>query len=202
MKILKAIDDLTHQISFAFSEIRLTQFYGVEIDDFAHEVAIPSLWLIEHQMNLGFYKAFGRKTPSLPLQNGGNIPHGNSTRLDWESVCPKNNRDENYILGNPPYLGARVQNKEQKEHMTIVFKRIKSHSNLDYIACWFYKAAKYIENINSKYAFVSTNSINQGEQVAILWPHILNYGLEIDFAYQSFKWQTMPKVMLRSLLLL
>jgi len=176
-----------------FSEIKLTQFYGIELDDFAHEVAILSLWLAEHQMNLEFYKAFGRTAPSLPLHDGGNIVHGNATRIDWESVCPKENGDEIYILGNPPYLGARLQNKEQKADMAKVFQGIKNFNNLDYIGCWFYKGAEFIKNVNAKAAFVSTNSISQGEQVGILWPHILDKNIEIDFAYQSFKWKNNAK---------
>lgn len=194
MKILKAIDDLSPQKSFAFSEIKLTQFYGIELDDFAHEVAILSLWLAEHQMNLEFYKAFGRTAPSLPLQDGGNIIHGNATIIDWETICPKDNSDnEIYILGNPPYLGTRNQEKEHKEDMAFVFKGIKNYKNLDYIACWFYKGADYIKGSNSKYAFVTTNSVTQGDQVAILWSNILDEELEIGFAYQSFKWQNNAK---------
>ncbi|MCK4442399.1 MAG: class I SAM-dependent DNA methyltransferase, partial [Sulfurovaceae bacterium] len=148
MKILKQIDILARQKSFVFSEILLSQFYGIELDDFAHEVAKLSLWLAEHQMNLEFFKEFGRISPSLPLQNGGNIVHGNATRLDWEKVCPKEEGDEIYILGNPPYLGSRNQNIEQKEDMKYVF--VKDYKSLDYIACWFYLGANYIRNINSK----------------------------------------------------
>ncbi len=193
MKILKAIDDLSTQRSFAFSEIKLTQFYGIELDDFAHEVAILSLWLAEHQMNLEFYKAFGRTAPSLPLQDGGNIVHGNATRIDWESVCPKDEGDEIYILGNPPYLGSSMQNKEQKADKEYVFQGIKNYKNLDYIACWFYLGAKYIKNIDAKFAFVTTNSISQGEQVAMLWSHIFDKDIEIFFAIPSFKWQNNAK---------
>lgn len=193
MSILKRIDGLSGQMSFAFSEIKLTQFYGIELDDFAHEVAILSLWLAEHQMNLEFYKAFGRTSPSLPLQNGGNIVHGNAIRLDWEEVCSKNVGDEIYILGNPPYLGSSMQNLEQKEDMDNVFKGIKNYKNLDYIACWFYLASKYIKTFNAKFSFVSTNSINQGEQVAMLWSNIFELNLEIFFAHKSFKWQNNAK---------
>ena len=194
MKILKAIDDLSSQKSFAFSEIKLTQFYGIELDDFAHEVAILSLWLAEHQMNLEFYKAFGRTAPSLPLHDGGNIVHGNATRIDWESVCPKENGDEIYILGNPPYLGSSMQNKEQKEDMLYVLSnKLETYKNLDYIACWFIKASDFIQGVNSRYAFVSTNSITQGEQVDLLWPYIFSTNEEIDFAYTSFKWQNNAK---------
>ena len=193
MSILKRIDGLSGQMSFSFSEIKLTQFYGIELDDFAHEVAILSLWLAEHQMNLEFYKAFGRTSPSLPLQNGGNIVHGNATRLDWEEVCPKNVGDEIYILGNPPYIGTRNQESSHKEDMAFVFGKTKNYKILDYIACWFYIGAKYIENINAKLAFVSTNSISQGDQVSVLWSNIFNMDIEISFAYQSFKWKNNAK---------
>jgi type I restriction-modification system DNA methylase subunit len=193
MSILQRIDALSRERSFVFSEIKLTQFYGIELDDFAHEVAMLSLWLAEHQMNLEFYKAFGRTSPSLPLQDGGHIVHGNATRLNWEEVFPKNEGDEIYVLGNPPYLGARLQSKEQKEDMALVFTGIKNFNNLDYIACWFYKGASFIKNANAKVAFVSTNSISQGEQVGILWTHILDEKVEIDFAYKSFKWQNNAK---------
>ncbi len=193
MSILQRIDALSKERSFQFSEIKLTQFYGIELDDFAHEVALLSLWLAEHQMNLEFYKAFGRASPSLPLHDGGNIVHGNATRINWEEVCPKNEGDEIYIFGNPPYLGARLQSKEQKEDMALVFKGVKNFNNLDYIACWFYKGKQYLQNINAKVAFVSTNSISQGEQVGILWTHILDKDIEIDFAHKSFKWQNNAK---------
>ena len=193
MSILKRIDSLDGQMSFAFSEIKLTQFYGIELDDFAHEVAILSLWLAEHQMNLEFYKAFGRTSPSLPLQNGGNIVHGNATRLDWEEVCPKSVGDEIYILGNPPYLGSSMQKKEQKEDMAFVFKGVNNYKNLDYIACWFYVGTNYIRNYNAKLAFVSTNSLCQGEQVGLLWTLVFEKNIEIGFAYQSFKWKNNAK---------
>ena len=190
MSILQRIDALSKERSFQFSEIKLTQFYGIELDDFAHEVAMLSLWLAEHQMNLEFYKAFGRTSPSLPLHDGGQIVHGNATRLDWAEVCPKNDGDEIYILGNPPYLGFSQQNKEQKQDIKITFG---VHLKLDYITCWFFKGAHYIKNFNSKYAFVSTNSISQGEQVGVLWPRIIEQNIEIFFAYPSFKWQNNAK---------
>ncbi|AVC44424.1 SAM-dependent methyltransferase [Francisella tularensis subsp. novicida] len=191
--ILQRIDALSSQQNMDFSQIRLDNFYGIEIDDFAHEVAILSMWLVEHQMNLKFYEAFGRTSPTLPLKAGGNIVAGNATRLDWEEVCPKNDGDEIYLLGNPPYLGARLQSKEQKADMASVFNGIKNYNNLDYIGCWFYKGAKYIQGVSAKLAFVSTNSISQGEQVAILWPHIFDKNIEIGFAYQSFKWKNNAK---------
>lgn len=193
MSILQRIDSLSKERTFVFSEIKLTQFYGIELDDFAHEVAMLSLWLAEHQMNLEFYKAFGRTSPSLPLHDGGHIVHGNATRLHWAEVCPKNDGDEIYVLGNPPYLGSSMQNKEQKVDKDLIFKGIKNYKNLDYIACWFYIGAKYIQNINAKLAFVTTNSISQGEQVEYLWSHLLEFGIEIHFAHSSFKWQNNAK---------
>lgn len=171
---------------FAFPGVNMSQFYGIEIDDFACEIARLSLYLADHQMNIEFRQEFGKVNPTLPLRTGGNIFCGNATRIDWGDVCPKNEHDEIYVLGNPPYLGSRNQKKEHKEDMKEVFKI--NYKSLDYISCWFYLGAKYIVGFNAKLAFVSTNSISQGEQVALLWPMILGDRLEIFFAHQSFKW--------------
>lgn len=186
MKILKELGVL------AFSNISLSNFYGIEIDDFAHEIAQLSLWLAEHQMNVEFYNQFGRTNPTLPLREAGHIVQGNACRLDWEQVCPKQGGDEIYVLGNPPYLGGKSQTKEQKEDMAITFNGIKNYKELDYIACWFLKAAKYV-NQKSCFAFVSTSSINQGAQVIQLWPLIFNLNLEIFFAYLPFLWSNNAK---------
>ena len=179
--------------SYYVSHISLSNFFGIEIDDFAHEIAMLALWLAEHQMNVEFKAHFGRTNPTLPLKQAGNIVCGNACRLDWEKVCPKGNDDEIYILGNPPYLGARLQKKCQKEDMEHVFKGIKGANNLDYIACWFKKGADYIKGNSAKFAFVTTNSISQGEQVAILWPCLFNKGLEIFFVHPSIKWTNSAK---------
>lgn len=167
------------------SVISLSQFFGIEIDDFAHEIARLSLWLAEHQMNQLFHKEFGYTKPALPLQDSGNIVRGNACRLDWEQVCPKSQNDEIYILGNPPYLGFSIQNSYQKEDIFSIFKR---KIKLDYISCWFYLAYKFIKNEKFKAAFVTTNSICQGEQVELLWPLILDNKVKICFAYPSFPW--------------
>ncbi len=170
------------QRSFRFlSNIKLSQFYGIELDDFAHETAKLSLWLAEHQMNLAFKEVFGDAKPTLPLQDGGHIVCDNATRLDREEVCPKDEGAEIYILGNPPYLGSSMQSKGQKEDMAAVFEGINGYKNLDYIACWFLVGARYIYNFNSQLAFVSTNSISQGEQVAMLWPHIFSLDFSAAF---------------------
>lgn len=180
----------------ALSGIQLSQFYGIEIDDFAGEIAKLALWLAEHQMNVEFYKAFGRTNPTLPLSEAGHIVQGNATRLNWEEVCPKyegdarseRSRSEVYILGNPPYLGSFLQNKEQKSDLAYVCKGWKSYKDLDYIACWFIQGSKYIKDSFAKLAFVTTNSVSQGEQVILLWPYVFSLNIEILFAHQSFKW--------------
>ncbi len=195
MKIFKELEKSSYgQISAPFSNIHLSQFYGIEIDDFAGEIAKLSLWLAEHQMNVEFFKEFGRTNPTLPLKEAGKIVQGNACRLDWEVVCPKTKDNEIYILGNPPYLGQKKQNGEQKEDLKLLFSPItKSYKTLDYISCWFLKASKYL-NKNTAYAFVSTNSICQGNHVPLLWPHLMtdNNG-EIDFAVKNFKWENNAK---------
>lgn len=221
MDIIKKIVKMTGQISIVCSQIQLHQFYGIEIDDFACEIARLSLWLAEHQMNRKFKELFGYCSPALPLKESGNIVCGNATRLDWESVCPKGFKsitnkqveqltlidieetkqlelqftdNEIYILGNPPYVGARKQSDEQKADMDRVFSgKVEGFNNLDYIACWFKKVADYIDGINSQVAFVTTNSICQGSQVSILWKSLLAKNVEIGFAYQSFKWTNNAK---------
>lgn len=192
IQIIKQLIDLGENKLY-FTEISLNQFYGIEIKDFAHEMAILSLWLAEHQMNQVFENElmdYGRSKPILPLKEAGNITHGNAARLDWEVVCPKtssgNEPVEVYIIGNPPYLGSRNQDAEQKADMEAVFR--KDYKSLDYVSIWFYKGAKYIEGFNAQLAFVSTNSICQGLLVALTWQRILNKNIEIGFAHQSFKW--------------
>jgi type II restriction/modification system DNA methylase subunit YeeA len=207
--------------SLSLSSIHLEQFYGIEIDDFAHTIARLSLYLAEHQMNTEFFDRLGRNIPTLPLKESGNIVCGNATRLDWETICPKHDGDEIYILGNPPYLGARMQNKEQKGDIDFVFSEFKKYRDLDYISCWFFYAARYARKESKhitgngrlldyssvselpfdfshvpaqvKFAFVSTNSVCQGEQVSLLWPKVLRNDLEIFFAHQSFKWGNLAK---------
>lgn len=176
-------------------QIRLTQFCGIEIDDFAHEIAILSLWLAEHQMNVRFKEHFGQRIEPLPLRPSGFIRCANANRIDWGTVCKKDDQSEIYVLGNPPYLGARNQNPEQKKDIDIVLGEIKGANNLDYIACWFYKASNFLkENPQAKAAFVTTNSICQGEQVSLLWPHVLfDNAQEIFFAHRSFQWHNSAK---------
>ena len=175
------------------SVISLSQFYGIELLDFPHEVAMLSLWLAEHQMNTKLNEDFGVNTKALPLKNITQIVCGNACRIDWNTVCPHTPEEEVFIFGNPPYLGARLQNEEQKADMEYAMGKEIAYNNLDYISTWFYSGTKYIANSSAKLAFVTTNSISQGEQVALLWPSIIEKRVEIAFAYHSFKWSNNAK---------
>lgn len=188
-------DDLFGDVGLdsSFSRIKLSQFYGIELDDFAHEVAILSLWLAEHQMNVEFKAEFGECEPSLPLKQGGNIVNKNAATLDWANFIGPTKSDV-FLLGNPPYLGARQQSQAQKSDMKDVLGNVKGLNNLDYISIWFVKAARLLESFSKLHAaFVSTNSISQGVQVATLWPHIFENYADISFAYESFKWTNNAK---------
>ena len=192
IQIWKQIGKLSGSYELPFVNIQLTQFYGIEIDDFAAEVASLSLRLAEHQMNCQFTREFANVSiPALPLGKSGNIVHGNACRVDWNEVCPHTKEEEVFVMGNPPYLGSRRQDDEQKEDMRRLF--VKDYGELDYISCWFLSAAQYIRNTNSKSAFVSTNSICQGLQVCLLWKRIIYDGLVISFAHKSFKWSNNAK---------
>lgn len=197
MNVINALNAVSAQAVMYYSGIKLTQFYGIELDDFAHEIATLSLWLAEHQMNMVFKGQFGYAEAALPLRDGGNIVCGNSLRLDWEEVCPPTDEHgepcEVYICGNPPFLGSAGRSKEQNEDMAVVFAGFKSHGMLDLVACWFWKGAQYIHNKNAQFAFVSTNSICQGEQVAMLWQPIFQLGIAIKFAHQTFQWKNSAK---------
>ena len=184
------------QAKIYYPQIILSQFYGIEIKDFAHEMAILSLWLAEHQMNKVFEEQledYGQTKPILPLKESGQISLGNAATMNWEKACPKYADDEIYVIGNPPYLGARMQGEDQKAEMDFVFRYLPKYKDLDYISIWFYKAKKYIKAVNAKFAFVSTNSICQGQQVSMLWPFLIDDDTEIFFAYLSFKWTNNAK---------
>lgn len=190
MHLLKYLEKMGKHPTF-LSQIQLSQFYGIEIDGFACEIAKLSLWLAEHQMNIVFHKTFGKTVPSLPLKEGGHIVCGNATRLDWEKICSEDQKSsETYILGNPPYLGFSMQGPDQKDDLRFV---IGSSTKLDYIACWFVKAASFLNQRVGAFSFVSTNSICQGEQLALLWPRVFDHGLEIFFCHESFKWANNAK---------
>lgn len=197
IEIIKKIIELSNDAmpnAFA-SQINISQFYGIEIDDFAHEVAILSLWLAEHQMNIIFEEQlfeYAEVASILPLKSVGNIQQGNATRVSWKKVCPIKDTDEIYVIGNPPYLGSNLHSDEQRDEMHRVFGTT-TLDRLDYIGTWFLLAAKYIENTQAKVAFVTTNSITQGVQVPILWSRIFKLNVFIHFAVKSFKWRNNAK---------
>ncbi|HEM7578037.1 TPA: class I SAM-dependent DNA methyltransferase, partial [Serratia marcescens] len=187
MRVIETLNQLESE-NFSLSGLHLSQFYGIEIDDFACEIARLSLWLAEHQLNTQWEAAFGSAPAALPLRDSGNIYSGNSLQLDWEQVCPKGSEDEIYIIGNPPFLGTLGRSDEQRNDIKNVFSEFKSVGALDFVACWFWKGAQYIQNSRAELALVATNSICQGEQVATLWPSIFKLGLNIHFAYPTFTW--------------
>jgi len=196
MAVVDAMNAVSAQAKMYYSGIRLSQFFGIEIDDFAHEVAILSLWLAEHQMNMAFKAKFGYAEAALPLRDAGHIVRGNSLRLDWEKICRpvdvSGNPYEAYICGNPPFLGGKKLSNEQIEDMLLV--GLKGKQQLDYVACWFFKASSFIRKIKSgAFAFVATSSICQGEQVHLMWPDMLSCENEIFFAYSPFSWSNNAK---------
>ena len=202
MEIIEATPGLMR-----YPRVNITQFFGIEIDDFAHEVAMLSMWLVDHQMNERFRAAFEVVVPTLPLKPNNNIVLGNALRLDWEKVCPKPldtsaplytlepllmnaasiPQAEIYIFGNPPYAGKNKQTAEQKKDLEYVLGHLDKYGKLDYIICWFEKAKNYIFDSSASCAFVSTNTIVQGEHVCYFWKHAL-LKVDISFAVDSFKW--------------
>lgn len=169
--------------------VSIQQFYGIEINDFAVTVAKTALWIAESQMleetkNI----VYGFNDDFLPLKTYVNITEGNALRIDWNDVIPAEKLS--FIMGNPPFVGARWMASEQKEDVEKIFEGWKSIGNLDYVSCWYKKAADYMENYNIRAALVSTNSITQGESVSILWKPLFESGLHIDFAYRTFIWDS------------
>lgn len=197
MQVIDALNAASQQSVMYYSSIKLNQFYGIEIDDFACEIATLSLWLAEHQMNTEFKAKFGYAEAALPLKDGGNVVCGNSLRMDWEEVCPSIDEQgeprEVYICGNPPFLGTTERSVEQSADMRHVFSSFKSIGYLDLVAAWFFKGANYIKEKKAKCAFVSTSSVCQGDQASLLWPPIFDLGISIGFCYKSFPWSNNAK---------
>ena len=193
--IIRRIAELKHGVMSVKlnSQIKLDHFFGIEIEDFPCELAVLSMYIAAHQMNVEFEKEFGKKISIIPLVDMPTIFRENSARVDWNATCPNNGSDEIYVIGNPPYKGARWQTAEQKNDMEHVLGHLRGVGNLDYITIWFKKGSDYIRSRNSKLAFVSTNSICQGQSVSLFWPDVLNDDEEIGFAYESFKWSNNAK---------
>ncbi len=177
--------------------IDVDQFYGIEYEEFPAQIAQVAMWLIDHQMNMLASETFGEYYVRLPLRKSATIVNGNALRIDWQSLIEpmpweKEKPKYNYILGNPPFIGTAYQNENQKADMEIIFTGVNSFGMLDYVTAWYIRAAQYMSvfgNNETKTAFVSTNSISQGEQVGILWNELyIKYKIKIIFAHRTFKW--------------
>lgn len=163
-------------------------FYGIEILEWPSRIAEVAMWLMDHQMNIELQRAFGEYYVRLPLSKSPTIVCGNALRIDWKKLLPP--QQCSYILGNPPFVGKKARDEDQQKDMDYVFGDLSGTGVLDYVCCWYLRAAHYIKGTNIKVSFVSTNSISQGEQPGILWPILYKNGLKINFAHRSFTWES------------
>jgi hypothetical protein len=171
------------------SQIRLESFYGIEYDKSAVRITEVALWLMEHKMNEEVTREFSKYVPTIPLQASPNITCGNALRIDWNKTISKEKLS--FVFGNPPFVSQENRTTEQREDMKLVFG--DGGAVLDYVCAWYKKAADYIEDTNIKAAFVSTNSITQGEQVGVLWEYLFKQNIKIHFAHRTFKWNNEAK---------
>ena len=170
------------------TKVELTSFYGIEISEFPAQIAQTGMWLVDHQMNLVLGKAMGETRASLPLSKSATIRHANALRIDWNEVLPA--AQCSYVLGNPPFIGGKYQSAEQRADMAHVAGAVKNYGLLDFVTAWYFLAAKYIQGSTIPVAFVSTNSICQGEQVGVLWGALFRTGIRIRFAHRTFTWMS------------
>jgi hypothetical protein len=207
MEVLSKIWQLSGKIDVAgnaqgvlditeISWLDVDQFYGIEIDEFAARIAQVALYMTDHQMNIEQSAMFGQSFLRLPLVKAPHIHHDNALRLDWASVVAPEKLT--YIVGNPPFIGSKMMTVQNREDLQYAFTNgtAQTHKGvgvLDFVSAWYAKAAKYIRGTRIKVAFVSTNSISQGEQVGILWQFLLYYGVRIHFAHRTFKWSNEAK---------
>jgi hypothetical protein len=172
--------------------INVDQFSGIEYEEFPARIAEVAMWLIDHQMNMLVSSEFGQYFVRLPLKKSANIVHADALETDWENVVSKN--ELSFIIGNPPFIGSKIMKQNQRDQIVKEFENTDGSGVLDYVTGWYIKAAKYIQNTKIKVAFVSTNSIVQGEQTSILWRQMLNkYKIKIHFAHRTFKWSNEAK---------
>jgi len=195
LRLISAADSktMTGQITFGFEEdspiqVSIHQFYGIEINDFAVAVAQTALWIAESQAMKETEDIVHQSLDFFPLKTYKGITEGNALRIDWSKAVPVNN--VSYIMGNPPFRGARFMSAEQKSDIAIVFPGWKNVGNLDYVGCWYKKTFDMIKETTARAALVSTNSISQGDAVAILWKPLFEQGVHIDFAHRTFVWDS------------
>ena len=193
IQILKEIHRQQQVMGEILSLVSVEQFYGIEIEEFPARIAETAMWLMDHQMNIELSVAIDLQRPSLPLVKSAHILiKGNALQVDWNEFAPKAEID--YILGNPPFIGSKFQDTEQRDEIKQIFDGVKGCGVLDYVAAWYLKAAQYIQGTEKKVAFVSTNSITMGEQVGILWNELFNkYNIKIHFAHRTFSWSSEAK---------
>mgnify|MGYP001571343937 CR=1 FL=1 len=194
LKVLRTLHDSGQQMLDITSiiQVDVDQFHGIEIEEFPVQIAQVALWLTDHQMNAQVSEEFGQYFIRLPLNKSAHIVHGNALRLDWNDVLPA--AQCSFVMGNPPFIGAKFMNDEQRADIAAIFHDTKNAGLLDYVACWYRKATDYIAtNLSIQVAFVSTNSITQGEQVGVLWPDLLQRGAHINFAHRTFQWMSEAK---------
>ena len=190
-------DTVLLDVGYDLVKVKISQLYGIEINDFAVSVANAALWIAESQMLEETMSIVYSNIDFLPIKSYSNIVEGNALRLNWEEIVPKEKLS--YIIGNPPFVGHSIQNEQQKKEIRSIYvdengKEYNLAGKIDYVAGWYFKAASLISNTNIKVAFVSTNSICQGEQVVGVWqPLYKRFGVNIDFAYQTFKWGSEAK---------
>lgn len=192
MRIFERQKEIARQWSLPMTGVRLSQFFGIELTDFGAETAKLSLWIAEYQMNELFKSTFGSAPPALPLKEGGHIRAANAATTDWLDVCPANPEYETYVCGNPPYVWSNEQTSDQKAEVRACFEdKLKNTGTLNYVTLWLRKGADYCKVGMSRCAFVTINSVCQGEQAGLLWPVIFGLGIEIGFAHRSFKWKNL-----------
>ena len=173
-----------------YVKVDVDQFHGIEIEEWPAQIARVAMWLIDHQMNLLVGQTFGDALVRIPLIKSANIVHDNALRLDWNDVVPA--KRCNYLLGNPPFVGAKLMSDAQRSDIQFALDGIKNFGLLDFVAAWYIKAARYAKP-ETLCAFVSTNSITQGEQAGVLWPVMLDMGINIHFAHRTFQWRNEAK---------
>ncbi len=175
----------------SLSKIDVDAFYGIEYEEFPAQIATVAMWLSDHQMNLKLSTEFGEYFKRLPLKKSATIVNGNALRLKWEEIIP--NEKLSYILGNPPFIGHQWRNDEQMADVERIWFGNKRAGRLDYVTCWFKKAVEYSFDSKVEIAFVSTNSVTQGEQPGIMWPELFKKGIKINFAHRTFTWSNEAK---------
>jgi type II restriction/modification system DNA methylase subunit YeeA len=197
LEILRTLYDKRQQILDVQALIKLDvdQFYGIEVEEFPAQIAQVALWLVDHQMNMQVSEEFGLYMARIPLRASGTIVCANALQIDWNDVVPI--QELNYIMGNPPFIGKNYRTAQQDADMQKTFttaarlEPVKLYKSLDFVAAWYYRATDYLQkNKSMRVAFVSTNSVTQGEQVSILWPPLINAGLKIHFAHRTFSWSS------------